>query len=167
MGSSIKLNSQENQGTKFFFEIDFKIGIENKKEIVIEEENFDGIEGKILLAEDNPTNIILVQEILSKLSVELDCVIDGNEAVKNIKENNYDLVLMDVNMPNCDGISATKQIRLYEKENNKKEVPIIALTANVIKGDTQKFLECGMNEHLGKPIDFKELKKVLYKYLKS
>ena len=166
MGSNINLESKEKDGAKFFFEIDFKIGkdIENKK-LIDKTDLLENLKGNILVAEDNPINVILLKELLSKSLLNIDFVSDGNEAIKSVYAKEYDLILMDVNMPNCDGVSATKQIREFEKTNNKKAVPIIALTANVIKGDREKYLEVGMDEHLGKPIDSEELNRVLYKYL--
>lgn len=169
MGSTVELESQEGNGSKFFFELDFKIGKEISKKLNSKKskEIFSNIQANILVAEDNPINVILLKELLSKLSLDADYVIDGNQAIEKFKNKNYDLILMDINMPNCDGITATKEIRKYEKENNKISVPIIALTANVMKGDKENFLDSGMTEHIGKPILFEELKSSIYKYIKN
>ena len=103
----------------------------------------------------------LMEAMLDELNLKADIVNNGEEAIKKSQENNYDIIFMDINMPVCDGISATKTIR----ELNKNHIPIIALTANAIKGDTKKYLDAGMDEHISKPINFEKLKECLEKYL--
>ena len=83
------------------------------------------------------------------------------------KKKKYNLVLMDENMPNMSGIEATKHIINYEKENSLKHTPIIALTANALKGDRAKFLESGMDEYLTKPIEMDKLVKTMSIFLKK
>ncbi len=124
--------------------------------------------GNILVAEDNLANQELLKYILDKLSVSYEIVSDGQEAVNMfIEKQNYDLILMDINMPVLDGMDAFKQIRDYEKGNHLSLVPIIALTANAIKGDREKFLAMGMNGYLSKPIEIDKLEEVFDTYLKS
>ena len=126
------------------------------------------LKGNILVAEDNLANQELLKYILGKLSVSYELASDGQEAVDMfIKKQNYDLILMDINMPVLDGIDAFKQIRDYEKANHLNLVPVIALTANAIKGDREKFLAMGMNGYLSKPIEIDKLEEVFDTYLKS
>lgn len=167
MGSKIQLESTEGKGSKFYFVVDFKIGEEIPKYLDIEYEKqlSTKLSGNILVAEDNPINIMLVEELLHKLSLKADYANNGNEVFDMFKDKDYDIILMDVNMPESDGVTATIKIRDYENQNSKKAIPIIALTANVMKGDRERFLDAGMNEHLGKPINFEELKMILRKYL--
>ena len=91
---------------------------------------------------------------------------DGEEAVEKFKEGNFDMVLMDENMPNMNGIEAMKQIKAYEKEKNLQTTPIIALTASALEADKKMFLSEGMDGFVAKPIENKMLEAELDKYLK-
>jgi PAS domain S-box-containing protein len=122
--------------------------------------------GKILIAEDNLNNQKLIQILLNKLGLESTIVSNGEEALFEYKKEKYDLILMDINMPVMDGLSATKEIREFEKELNYN-IPIIALTANSIAGDKEKYLSQGMDDYLSKPIEFNILVAILEKYLKN
>ena len=101
------------------------------------------------------------------MEITFDIANDGVEAVELYKQNHdkYDAILMDENMPNMNGIEATKQILNYKKENNLPHTPIIALTANALKGDRERFLEAGLDEYLTKPLDKKKLSRVLKQFL--
>ena len=110
--------------------------------------------GRILLAEDNLGNQLLFQTLLKNAGYAVDTVANGQEAVEAVRKKSYDLVLMDGQMPEMDGVEATKEIR---KENGPKaDVPIIAITANTMSGDREQYLDAGMNDYLPKPIDFDE-----------
>ena len=122
--------------------------------------------GKILIAEDNLNNQKLIQILLNKLGLESTIVSNGEEAFFEYKREKYDLILMDINMPIMDGLSATKEIREFEKDLNYN-IPIIALTANSIAGDKEKYLSQGMDDYLSKPIEFDILVSILEKYFKN
>ncbi|MCF8298075.1 MAG: response regulator [Saprospiraceae bacterium] len=117
---------------------------------------------KLLLAEDNIINQQVAKMLLKRLGIPVDVVSDGEQAIDAIKNYDYDLVLMDVQMPNLDGLSATIKIR---KELKKLELPIIALTANAMKGDRDECLSAGMNDYISKPMVTGELIKILEKWL--
>ena len=120
---------------------------------------------KILLVEDNLTNQKLTVKILSKLSLNCDIAGNGVEAVEAYKSRDYDLVLMDCQMPEMDGYEATKQIRHIENTNGKnKHTPIIAITANAMAGDAEKCLNAGMDNYLSKPIDKSKLIDMISEY---
>ncbi len=121
---------------------------------------------RILLAEDYIVNQELTKEMLEMMSCEVDVADDGKEALNRYKTNNYDLILMDVQMPEVDGYQATKEIR-KEENSMQKHTPIIALTANALLGDREKCLEAGMDDYLSKPIRGEELETILKKYLPS
>ena len=121
--------------------------------------------GKVLIAEDNKTNQMLIKLILMDYELDFDIANDGIEAVKMYKDNKYDLILMDENMPNLNGLGAMAQIKEYEKENSLEKTPIIALTANALVSDIDKFLSAGMDGFVAKPIDTKLLEAELSKYL--
>ncbi len=112
---------------------------------------------RILVAEDNEMNQKLIQVILEKSGFQFFLVDDGNKAVEMYQNEKFDLILMDCQMPILDGLSATKIIREFEKQNHRTQIPIVALTANSMKGDREKCLESGMNDFLSKPFKMNEL----------
>ncbi|WP_319471991.1 response regulator [uncultured Pseudodesulfovibrio sp.] len=111
----------------------------------------------ILLAEDERVNRISVVRHLEKFGHFVDTASDGEEAVERAQKNVYDVILMDIQMPGMDGLSATRIIRENERLAGSREIPIVALTAHAMKGDREKFLAAGMNGYLAKPIDFADL----------
>lgn len=116
----------------------------------------------VLMAEDNLINQKLASLLFKKFDVPLKLVSDGAQAVREATENSYDLILMDVQMPVMDGIEAAGKIR---SELGKSAPAIVALTANGLPGDEERFLSSGMDMYLPKPIDFAKLKEVLAKYV--
>ncbi|WP_425406043.1 response regulator [Hwanghaeella sp.] len=116
---------------------------------------------RILLAEDNTTNQEIVVELLKDTKASVTVVSNGREAVDRIERETFDIVLMDVHMPVIDGVAATKILRSNEKFQN---LPIIAMTANVMAGDRQRFIAAGMTEHLGKPIDIAAFYTILARF---
>jgi len=117
----------------------------------------------VLLVEDNEINQQVAKEILEGAGLNVTLANNGQEAVNAVKENEYDAVLMDVQMPVMDGYTATREIR---KDNRFKELPIIAMTAHAMAGDEDKSLESGMNGHVTKPIDPDQLFATLQKWIK-
>jgi len=122
--------------------------------------------GKILVAEDNFINQKLVKQILLRYGVEVELANNGLEAFEKRKGSNYDLIFMDIQMPVMDGIEATHEIINYEVEEKLTHIPIIALTANALNGDKERFLEEGLDEYIPKPIETNELLYILKKFLK-
>jgi two-component system sensor histidine kinase/response regulator len=117
----------------------------------------------VLLVEDNEINQQVAREILEGAGLNVALANDGQEAVNAVKENNYDVVLMDVQMPVMDGYTATREIR---KDKHFKDLPIIAMTAHAMAGDEDKSLQAGMNGHVTKPIDPDQLFSTLQKWIK-
>lgn len=113
----------------------------------------------ILLVEDNKLNQTVVKFTLKRYGYLIDIANNGLEAVDMYKEGNYDFILMDVMMPEMDGLEATKIIR--EIENGQEHIPIIALTADIMVANEEKCIENGMDAHLSKPFDVDHLFKVL------
>jgi two-component system, sensor histidine kinase and response regulator len=120
---------------------------------------------RILLAEDNPVNQKVAVKTLEKLGFAADVVGNGREAVAALRSAQYDLVLMDVQMPEMDGIEATQMIRRLGSGVVDPKTPIVALTAHAMAGDRQKCLDAGMNDYLAKPIKSSELLEVLERWL--
>jgi CheY-like chemotaxis protein len=113
--------------------------------------------------EDNEINQQVAQEILEGAGLNVALAADGQEGVNAVKENNYDVVLMDIQMPVMDGYTATREIR---KDKHFKDLPIIAMTAHAMAGDEDKSLEAGMNGHVTKPIDPDQLFSTLQRWIK-
>jgi CheY-like chemotaxis protein len=129
----------------------------------------DGLKGHcILLAEDVEINREIVVTLFEPAGLSIDCAVNGLEAVRMFSENpgKYDVILMDVQMPEMDGLEATRRIRALNAAN-AKTIPIVAMTANVFKEDVERCLESGMNDHVGKPLDFDEVVAKLRGYIKS
>lgn len=118
---------------------------------------------KILVVEDNETNMIVAKTLLSKLGYHADGVFNGKEGVDKVRSTHYDIIFMDCQMPVMDGFSATRHIREMEKSGG--HIPIVAMTANAMKGDKEKCIKAGMDDFISKPVDPEQLAKILKKYL--
>ncbi|MEM8899221.1 MAG: response regulator, partial [Bacteroidota bacterium] len=116
----------------------------------------------LLIAEDNPVNQKLIKRVLEKLGYQIRIVGNGKLAVQAVKENCPDLIFMDIQMPEMDGLTACKTIK--ELPNLTRKPVIVAMTANAMKGDKEKFLKAGMDEYVSKPFKIKDVKKVLEQY---
>jgi len=155
LGGELRVSSKPREGSVFHFDIEAKPG-KYKKE-VIKATNIRNLSNKkILLVEDNKANQMYMSVVLKKLGIVFDIANDGIEAIAAFNRSKYDLILMDENMPNLNGIAATQKILEIEKEQLLEHTPIVALTANALKGDRERFLKAGMDEYLTKPIN-KEL----------
>jgi len=123
-------------------------------------------EGNILVAEDNFINQKLIKQILLKYGVHVELANNGLEAFEKRKSEQYDLIFMDIQMPVMDGIEASQEIIKYEIEEELLHIPIVALTANALNGDRERFLSEGLDEYIPKPIETNELLFILKKFLK-
>ena len=128
-------------------------------------ETFSGCH--VLIADDVEINREIVMALLEPLDLKIDCVENGKEALRHYSENpdRYDMVFMDIQMPEMDGFEATRRIRALEQENGRNAIPIIAMTASVFKEDVEKCREAGMNDHVGKPLDMDRVLEKMRKYL--
>lgn len=128
--------------------------------------SFAQLNGRILIAEDNPVNQELISEMMNLMGVNFDLVDNGQEAFDAFSKDQFDVLLMDCQMPVMDGFDATRTIREFEKTRNvSKRIPIIALTANALEGDRERCLECGMDEYLSKPVSAHDLHEMLSLWL--
>jgi len=116
--------------------------------------------GRILVAEDNPSNQKLISILLQKIGVEVTIAEDGQIAVDKALDGAYDLILMDMQMPNLNGYDASRQLR-----DKGCKTPIIAVTANAMMGDEEKCVEAGCDGYISKPIDRAKLSEVVARYI--
>jgi len=135
---------------------------ENRKKFNAESSKFDA---NILVAEDNIINQKLIKRTLEDLGLTVDLASNGLEAFQKRKDGNYDLIFMDIQMPFLDGMEATKEILEYEEDYNQPHVPILALTANALKGDRERFLRAGLDEYTTKPLVRAEIVTLLNHFL--
>jgi PAS domain S-box-containing protein len=120
---------------------------------------------RILLAEDNITNQQVALGILTKLGLRADAVANGAEAIRSLETIPYDLVLMDVQMPELDGLEATRRIRDPRSAVRRHDIPVIAMTAHALQGDRERCLEAGMDDHVTKPVSQRALAEAIDKWL--
>ncbi len=133
-----------------------------EEEISIESHKFDA---NVLVTEDNIINQKLIKRILEEHGITVDIANNGLESFEKRRANDYALIFMDIQMPVMDGIEATHEILEYEEDEDLLHVPIVALTANALKGDRERFLNEGMDEYITKPIETTELLYILNKFL--
>ena len=185
MGGEIGVESKEGKGSTFWFTARFAkqttqidalptaeaslgpvIGVKTSAVSMAHVANAALQGARILLAEDNVINQKVAQSILSKLGCKADVAANGLEAVQALEIIDYDLVLMDCMMPEMDGFEATAMIRAPDSKVLNRKVPIVAMTANAMKGDREACLEAGMDDYLSKPVKKGDLSMVLEKWLK-
>jgi signal transduction histidine kinase/DNA-binding NarL/FixJ family response regulator len=162
MGGEIKVESVVGKGSEFFVILPFELSIGEEQEKADASERLMMTTLRVLLAEDNLVNQFILQAMLQDWGFNVDVAENGEDAFILFKNNNYEIVLMDIQMPVLDGLATTDLIRNY-KDEKKSKVPIIALTANPSKQFQKKFLNAGMNDVVVKP--FKE--DILYKKIVS
>ena len=172
MGGTIEVESEEGKGTRFIMKFSFPVSLENQvreKEKQNIPDITEKLEGKrILLAEDNELNAEIAETVLEETGIKVKHVEDGIQCIEELKkmpEKYYDVILMDVQMPNMDGYTATQRIR--DLDDSRAEIPIIAMTANAYDEDRRKAQEAGMDGFLAKPLDVDEMMRLLAKITKK
>jgi CheY-like chemotaxis protein/HPt (histidine-containing phosphotransfer) domain-containing protein len=184
MNGKIMAESEYGKGTVFIVEIPLVKGSseEIKNEFdegdILKEQMLCAPEAKVMVVDDNEFNLKTVEALLSLLEIKATLVNSGRKAIDLVKNEAFDIVFMDHMMPDTDGIEATHEIRKWEKEQNANEtdmkhspafqcrrIPIIALTANAVQGAKEMFLSNGFDDFVSKPVDMRELKKALFKWL--
>ena len=165
-GGEITVKSKLDEGTTFFFTLKFKKAgkeIIDKKESLHSKKHvlYEELRNKnVLLLEDNPVNQFLAKVVMGKWGCSVDVAENGRIGLEKLKKKEYDVILMDLQMPEMDGYEATNNIRNVLL---KKGVPIIAMTAHAIKGESEKCIEAGMNDYISKPFD----PEILYSKMKA
>jgi CheY-like chemotaxis protein len=175
MQGEIGMQSQEGHGSCFWFEIPYQIATptpatSSTAETLPADDTPLDPACRILLAEDNPINQIIAQAMLETLGLNhIEVVENGKQAIERLIAADYNLVLMDVQMPECDGLEASRHIRGSSIHAGmaavrNPSIPVIALTANTMSADIAECLKAGMNSHLGKPLDTPTLAAELHKW---
>nr|WP_255494221.1 PAS domain-containing hybrid sensor histidine kinase/response regulator [Hufsiella ginkgonis] len=162
-GSRISVLSEEGKGSDFIFTISFQRAIEVTQQNQ-EKSTFKTFSSDVLVVDDNDINRLLARKVLAKWGIEADVAENGRVAIEKIRAKHYDLVLMDIQMPEMDGFEAVRRIRMLE-DKYYRELPIIALTASVLSSDLQDILLAGMNDYVQKPFAPTDLYQKIEKYL--
>jgi len=169
MGGDIAVQSRLGEGSLFTVGVPLDLAEAPQADVAVSAPSLqDAARGtplKLLLAEDNPVNQKVAAAMLRKFGHAVTVVADGYEALEAVRHTDWDLVLMDVQMPGLDGLEATRRIRALD--GPRAGVPVVALTANALKGDDQRCLEAGMNGYLAKPIEPVKLAETLRRYAVS
>ena len=156
---TIDVHSIQGHGSTFVFTLKFELGKGLEPKAKLEERNYslDELSGyKFLMAEDNPMNQLLAKKVFAKWNCKIDFADNGQIAIDKLNVNDYDLILMDLQMPELDGYQTTKYIR-NEMRQPKSEIPIIAITAHALSGESARCISIGMNDYISKPFDQLEL----------
>ena len=163
-GGRLTLQSETGKGTEFIIDIEYKLPDEEKmlsEALAAAEINTISLnEIKVLIAEDNPMNQQLIRHLMKNWSINHSIVNNGAEAVEALKKENFSLILMDIQMPEMDGYTATGVIR---NELNLR-IPIVAMTAHAMTGEKEKCMQFGMNDYISKPLKETILYNIIAQY---
>ena len=167
MDSDIKLESEPGKGSSFSFSVKLQPVSGEKTTVTSQPEEISFPGKRILVVEDNELNMEIICTILENYGIKTEQAVNGKEAVRRMEESvpgYYDMIFMDIMMPEMDGLEATRTIRNLDREDCKK-IPIYAMSANAFDEDVKRSLASGMNGHLSKPVNLQVLEKTLQKVL--
>jgi CheY-like chemotaxis protein len=156
MGGRVEVQSHFGEGSLFTFEVRLRTGAGAAGDPARAPAARAAVGRRVLLAEDDPVNQLVVTEMLEKLGCVVDVAEDGDAACRHVARTRYDLVFMDCHMPRVDGYQATERIRRSEASANAR-VPIVALTADALTVSRERCTACGMDDYLTKPVTFEIL----------
>lgn len=163
MGGEIGFESEADVGSTFHFTLPFELSDEASVPAEFIADDFNISELKIMAVDDNPEALRLLTLMFEDKGLEIQTAGSGEECLKLLKKDAFDLILMDMQMPGLDGLATTRKIRALT--NFKKKTPVVALTANAMAGDRERCLKSGMNDYLTKPINFQNLLRVIKRWV--
>ena len=170
MGGIIRVESVYGKGSSFFVELPLKEASDKKMQSSIQRKNtpkqqksFVAPNAKILVVDDNMENLMVMKSLLKRTAISVDFALSGTECIKKVRENLYDLILLDYMMPQMDGIDTIKEL----KKDPQFHLPVIALSADITKGIEQTFLKEGFCAYLSKPVMWSKLEELLIRYLRK
>lgn len=161
MRGKIGVESDVGRGATFWFEIDLQRAENNFADENLDQYVSDPIPAKVLLVEDNKVNQIIARGLLERMGARVELAVDGENALEMLSGEEFDIVLMDCQMPKMDGYEATRYWRSIEEDRGQAPVPIIALTANAMTGDREKCLAAGMSDYVSKPFRKESLRQTI------
>jgi len=168
MRGRLGVESEQGKGACFWVEINFEIMSENAQDEIdiAPASEPEELQGHVLLVEDNPVNQIVAKKMLEKAGLSHELANNGAEALEKLKQSHeYNLVLMDCQMPVMDGYEATQKLREYEQQNSLPRLTVVAMTANAMEGDKEQCLAAGMDDYIAKPVKQDSLKQTLGRWL--
>ncbi|MFB9214200.1 TMAO reductase system sensor histidine kinase/response regulator TorS [Vibrio sinaloensis] len=162
MGGELSLESSAGQGSRFWFSIPLAQG----NEVEVNEAVINcRLKAKVLLVEDNPVNKLVAEGFLHSLGHQVDTGANGKQALELYQENDYDLALLDINLPDCNGVELMEQLKALEKESHS--IPMVAVSAHVFNEEVESYLAAGFDGYLPKPLDKDELCKLIQSILEG
>ncbi|MBR5765023.1 MAG: response regulator, partial [Bacteroidaceae bacterium] len=175
MDSELKVESVYGEGSKFSFNLwqkieneeplgDYREAIAKPQETEAYKESFRAPDAHLLVVDDTKMNLLVVENLLKQTGIRIDNALNGPDAIELAKNNAYDVIMMDQRMPGMDGTEAMKEIKNLDNKLNTN-TPVICLTADVVRGAKERYLQMGFNDYLTKPIDSAKLEKMLIDYL--
>ncbi|HWR29495.1 MAG TPA: response regulator, partial [Negativicutes bacterium] len=157
MGGQLWVESAKNHGSTFCFTLPFHIGASVEEKQQLRKNLGEPVSAmKLLLVEDDAVSRNVIQRLLQEIGHQVDTAVNGVEALSLWRQKKYDAMIMDIQMPELDGIETTKRIRVAESDTGN-HIPIMALTAHALVGDRERFLAAGMDEYMAKPVQMAEL----------
>jgi len=168
LGGGICVDTEEGRGSTFYVSIPLRNTYHDTLKRIQETvaaANGPSSAARLLFAEDDAVTRIVTKKILEKEGYEVTLAADGREALERLQTGNFDLILMDIQMPEMDGVEATRAIRFKDRFQDMRDIPIIAMTAFAMPGDRERFLAAGMNGYISKPVDKKELVELIERTL--
>ncbi|GFK92790.1 Autoinducer 2 sensor kinase/phosphatase LuxQ [Fundidesulfovibrio magnetotacticus] len=166
LGGEIAIESEVGAGTTIYLSIPFKMPPLHPP-VPLARTPFDstGVSWRILITEDDAVTRLTLKRLLEKAGHSVSVAEHGADALRILEQEQFDLILMDIQMPVMDGMEATRAIRFNDRFEAIREIPIIAITAYAMTGDREKFLDAGMNDYISKPVDIVELKAIIAKVM--
>jgi signal transduction histidine kinase/CheY-like chemotaxis protein len=168
MGGDLRCSSAPGQGSLFEFTLPLQVCTELPQRAApapADRPRPQQLQGRVLLVDDSPVNVLVAASMLERCGLQVDQAEHGLQALQRMEENDYDLVLMDCQMPQLDGFEATRRWRSHERRHLLGHVPIVALTASAVNGDRERCIRCGMDDYLVKPFEMDDLVDVVQRNL--